>query len=122
MPKPQLYQHLLATLAGVAVLSGCGGSETPVKATDVPAAEPSGTPAAMPSGEPAAPMDSAAPAPGPAADATPTPSATPSAAPSAMPKAKDMPKTNHSTKVSDSKRTKACQGGCGEGTCGTPCK
>jgi hypothetical protein len=24
--------------------------------------------------------------------------------------------------VSDSKRTKACQGGCGEGTCGTPCK
>ena len=118
MPKPNLYQHLLATLAGVVVLGGCGASE--VKATDVPAAEPSGTPAAMPSAEPAAAMDSAAPAepaPGPSAQA----SAAPSGAPSAMPKAKDMPKNNHSTKVSDSKRTKACQGGCGEGTCGTPC-
>ena len=119
MSRSQILETLAALGAGAIILSGCGGQPEPAKGPDVPAsATPSAAPA--PSGQ-AAPADT-----GKTSAASPTPSATPSAAPSAMasaapsamPMAKDMPKSNKTVKVRDSKRTKACQGGCGAGTCG----
>jgi len=122
MAKNQIFEVLAALGAGAVILSGCAGSAEPVKGTEVPAA--SAAPEAMPSGQPAAVDTGAAPKDtlaSPTPSATPGASATPSATPSALPKAASMPKTNHTQKVSDSKRTKACESGCGEGTCGSDC-
>lgn len=123
--KTSLYAQLVVTFAGMGTLAGCGASEAPVNATEVPAS--SGVPTAAP--DMATPETTAMPTSAPeAAMPTSAPSAAPTGMPSSsagagkMPMAKDMPKGNHTQKVSDSKRAKACQGGCGEGTCGTACK
>ena len=118
--KTALYAQLLVTFAGMGAIAGCGASEAPVNANEVPAS--TGAPTSMPD---SMPETTAAPTSAPeAAMPAATPTADASAVPSSgkMPMAKDMPKTNHTQKVSDSKRAKACQGGCGEGTCGTACK
>lgn len=127
MSNESRLREILAALTttGAVVLAGCGGAPSAVQGTEVPAAVPSGTPSAAPVAD--APAMSAAPSAMPAAPsampAAPSAAAAASAAPAApMPKAASMPKGNHTVKVQDSKRTKGCEGGCGEGTCGTPCK
>lgn len=113
MSHESRFREVLATLAASSafVLSGCGGAASAPQSTEVPAATPAAAPSPAPVAD--APATSAAPSATPAASAVPT---------APMPKAAQMPKGNHTVKVSDSKRTKGCEGGCGEGTCGTPCK
>jgi len=119
MDESKLNRELCALLGATALaIGGCGGDQsTPVNATEVPSAAPAASPEAPPA-EPAADPAAAAPAPAPTEAST----AAPATASTALPMAKEMPKGNKSQKVRDSKRTKACESGCGEGTCGTPCK
>jgi hypothetical protein len=119
MAKTQLVELLAALGAGAVLLGGCAGAPDAVKATEVPGATPSAMPdVAHPDTGAVKPPDaSALPSATPAAMASGAPAAGP--ADGKMPKASDMPKTNHSVKVSDSKRKKACDSGCGAGTCGS---
>lgn len=116
----RLFREVLAAIGASAVaLGGCGAGETPVKATEVPAAAPATGDAPVADAPPAAPTQEPAAASAPAPSAG--PSAAPSAVPASLPAAKEMPKGNTTQKVRDSKRKKPCQAGCGEGTCGSPC-
>ncbi len=123
MKKSILYDQLLITFAGIGVLSACGSSQAPVNATEVPETPGSNAPMSepMPSSPSAGALDT------PEVPTTSAPSAAPSASASAvaasgnLPSSKEMPKANHIQKVSDSKRKKACEASCGEGTCGSPC-
>lgn len=115
----RIRELLSAVGVGAVVLGGCGASEAPVKATEVPSAAPAASDAPIADAPPPAPTQE--PVAGTAPAATTSPSGAPSAAPATLPAAKDMPKGNTTQKVRDSKRKKACQAGCGEGTCGSPC-
>ncbi len=125
MKKSSLYDQLLITFAGIGVLSACGSSQAPVNATEVPETPGSNAPMSEPMppsasagalDTPEAPTTSA-----PSTSAAPSASGSAAAASGKLPSSKEMPKANHTQKVSDSKRKKACEASCGEGTCGSPC-
>ena len=125
MKTGSLYDQLLITFASLGVLSACGSSQAPVNATEVPETPASSAPvsAQMPPDATASPVDGATGA--PLASAAPSAAApassTSTSPPKKLPDAKDMPKGNHTQQVTDSKRKKACEASCGEGTCGSPC-
>ncbi|WP_437586745.1 hypothetical protein [Sorangium sp. So ce1000] len=138
LSKKSIYETLAALSAGAMVMSGCAGAQSPVNATEVPAAEQTApaataepTPASAPvettSGDAAAGANvPAAPAePAPASDAqsaatapkvAPTATLAATAAPPGPPVPAAAPAKPAAKKAAAGK--KPGHAGCGQGTCG----